>query len=118
MSLAKYLDDNKIDQIQDDQKFMEAEYNAIQAYCEDCGYLITHSDLETIESRGLGESFIDWKEVYIKELWADLGKVSMSLETEEIARAWRHFPQGTHREDIWYWFEETFNVSVAELMGQ
>ena len=25
---------------------------------------------------------------------------------------------GTHREEIWHWFEETFGVSVAEdLMG-
>lgn len=24
------------------------------------------------------------------------------------------FPSGTHREDIWYWFEEEFNLSVAE----
>ena len=24
------------------------------------------------------------------------------------------FPIGTHREEIWYWFEERFNISVAK----
>ena len=29
---------------------------------------------------------------------------------------WKDFPAGTFREDIWHWFEETFDVSVFELM--
>lgn len=62
MSLRKYLEDNKIDQIKDDQEFVDAEYDAIQAYCEMCGYSITEDDLEVIQSRGLEESFINWKE--------------------------------------------------------
>lgn len=28
------------------------------------------------------------------------------------------FPTGTNREEIWHWFEEQFNISVAkDLMG-
>lgn len=42
----------------------------------------------------------------------------MNPETEEIEEPWRHFLPETHREDIWYWFEEQFDISVAELMGQ
>ena len=38
----------------------------------------------------------------------------MNPETEEIEEPWKHFLPGTHREDIWHWFEERFNISVAE----
>ena len=26
------------------------------------------------------------------------------------------FPAGTDREEIWHWFEETFQISVAEAL--
>lgn len=118
MSLREYLEDHKIDQIEDDQEFMEEEYNAIQSYCEICGYSITDDDLEMIKSRGLEENFINWKHVYIKDLWEEFGEVPMNPETEEIEESWKNFLPGTHREDIWHWFEEQFGINVAELMGQ
>ncbi len=68
MSLRKYLEDNKIDSIKDDQEFMEEEYDAVQTYCEICGYSITNEDLEIIKSRGLEENYINWKQVYVKDL--------------------------------------------------
>lgn len=53
-----------------------------------------------------------------KELWNRFGEVPMNPDTEEIELEWRYFPAGTHREKIWHWFEETFDVSIAEdLMG-
>lgn len=118
MSLRKYLEDNKIDQIEDDQKFVEEEYSAVQTYCEICGYSITNDDLDVIVSRGLEDSFINWKHTYVKDLWEEFGEVSMNPETEEIEEPWKHFLPGTRREDIWHWFEEQFDVTVAELMGQ
>lgn len=72
MSLKKYLEDNRIDSIKDDQKFMEAEYNAVQTYCEICGYVITDTDLETIKSRELEESFIIWKQIYETDIYGGL----------------------------------------------
>lgn len=119
MSLRKYLEDNKIDQIENDQEFMEAEYNAIQTYCENCGYSITEADLNIVKSRGLEDSFINWKQIYVKDLWEDFGEVPMNPDTEEIEVPWMHFVPGTHREEIWHWFEEQFDISVAEdLMEQ
>lgn len=119
MSLRKYLKENKIDQIEDDQKYMEEEYNAVQTYCEIYGYSITAADLETIKTRGLEESFADWRQTYGKDLWEDFGNVPMNPDTEEIEESWRHFLPGTHREEIWHWFEEQFNISVTkDLMGQ
>ena len=38
----------------------------------------------------------------------------MNPDTEEIEESWNGFLNGTFREDIWHWFEETFYVSVAE----
>ena len=32
MTLKEYLEENKVDQIEDDQEFMEAEYNAVRDY--------------------------------------------------------------------------------------
>lgn len=118
MSLRKYLEENRIDQIEDDQEFVEAEHDAIQTYCEICGYSITDEDLKTIKSRGMEECFADWKETYVKDLWEEFGEIPMNPETEEIEEPWKHFLPGTHREDIWYWFEDQFGISVAELMGQ
>lgn len=62
MSLMKYLEENKIDQIEDDQEFMEAEYDAIRTYCKNRNYSISDEDLNIIKSRGLEESFIGWRE--------------------------------------------------------
>lgn len=57
-------------------------------------------------------------EVPVQELWKEFGEIPMNPETEEIESGWNGFPVGTHREEIWHWFEETFDVSVAEdLMG-
>ena len=53
----------------------------------------------------------------IKMLWEDFGDIPMDPETECLEEAWHGFAVGTHREEIWHWFEETFHVSVAELMG-
>ena len=54
MSLVKYLEENEIDRIEDDQEFMEAEHDAIQTYCENCGYCIVDEDLSIINPE-------DWK---------------------------------------------------------
>ena len=49
-----------------------------------------------------------------KELWLEFGDVPMDPETECIEVEWHGFPAGTHREEIWDWFEEEFDVSVGE----
>lgn len=57
-------------------------------------------------------------EIPVVELWKEFGEVPMNPDTEEIESEWNGFLAGTHREEIWHWFEETFDVSVAEdLMG-
>nr|DAZ80638.1 MAG TPA: hypothetical protein [Caudoviricetes sp.] len=52
----------------------------------------------------------------VEALWEEFGDVPMNPETECIEEPWNGFPAGTNREEIWHWFEETFSVSVADLM--
>lgn len=40
--------------------------------------------------------------------------VPMNPETECIEEDWHIFKAGTHREDIWHWFEDTYNVRVYD----
>lgn len=50
--------------------------------------------------------------------WDEFSDIPMNLESECIEVEWNGFQAGTHREEIWHWFEDTFGVSVAEdLMG-
>lgn len=51
-----------------------------------------------------------------KELWNEFADVPMDPETECIEESWNGFHAGTNREEIWHWFEETFDVRVADLM--
>lgn len=50
----------------------------------------------------------------IQMLWDDFGNVPMNPETECIEEDWHGFPAGTFREDIWHWFEDTFDICVAK----
>lgn len=112
MSLKKYLLQCGIDNIREDQMFMEEEYNAVQTYCEVCGYVLSADDLSEIKSRGLEDSIMDCKTVYTQDLWDNFYEVPINQKTETIAKPWRNFPAGTHRSVILQWFEETFNLSV------
>lgn len=52
--------------------------------------------------------------IIAQQKWDELGDIPMNPETERIEVEWNGFSAGTHREEIWHWFEETFDVSVAE----
>jgi len=47
-----------------------------------------------------------------EEIWEKLGDVPID-EDECIDEVFMDFDIGTHREDIWHWIEEKFDVSVA-----
>lgn len=53
----------------------------------------------------------------IKELWEAFGEVPID-NNDKILERFCKFPQGTSKFEVWTWFEEEFNVSVAmDLMG-
>lgn len=52
-----------------------------------------------------------------KQLWAEFSDVPVD-QNEELEEPFLRFPKGTHREDVWHWFEANFDLSVAtDLMG-
>lgn len=52
------------------------------------------------------------------QYWHSLEDVPIN-KNEEIETDWHIFEQGTHREEIWHWFEEEFGVSVKkDLMNK
>lgn len=48
-----------------------------------------------------------------QRMWRELGDIPID-EDECIEEEFYGFYPGTHREDIWHWFESTFNLNVAE----
>lgn len=59
---------------------------------------------------------VDWKEDETCEtLWSRLGDVPVN-DDGEIEIPYLHFEIGTDREEIWHWFEDTFDVSIYDLM--
>lgn len=51
----------------------------------------------------------------VKRLWEQLGNTPVDNEGH-ILQPFLHFPTGTDREIIWKWFEQTYKVSVHDLM--
>ena len=59
------------------------------------------------------------KEYYdntLDKLWEELSDVPLDNTGEKIEDDFYIWEKGTSKEDIWHWFEKTFNVSVAKLM--
>ena len=52
----------------------------------------------------------------IKRLWKMLGDIPTDT-SECIELPFEHFPVGTHREEIWHWFEDSFDIAVFDLMN-
>jgi len=46
-------------------------------------------------------------------LWAELGDIPIN-EDEELEERFLHFDKGTHREEVWHWLEDEYNISIAK----
>lgn len=53
------------------------------------------------ESKGL-------KEKALLKLWEDLGNIPVNND-DEIDKPFLHFEKGTDREEVWYWFGDTYS---------
>lgn len=52
-----------------------------------------------------------------KALWEMFGDIGL-IEDDEIDEPFLHFEIGTDKFEIWHWFEDEFDISVAkDLMG-
>ena len=56
------------------------------------------------------------RDAELEELWAELEDVPMDPDTECIEAPFLHFPAGTHREDIWHWFDDRHSEGVSHLL--
>lgn len=52
----------------------------------------------------------------IEDLWCQLEDVAMNPETECLEASFLGFPEGTHREEIWHWFDERHSKGVHYLL--
>jgi hypothetical protein len=52
----------------------------------------------------------------LEELWEEFGDIPMNPKTECMEGEFLHFPIGTHREDIWHWFDEKYSLGVYYLL--
>lgn len=107
------------------------------AYFAAYPYLFDNTDTEWMRTQIAGKRFVhntgagysvanycelcgkklDYEE-WVRKLWNTLEDIPIDPDTECIEEAWEHFQAGRHREEIWHWFEDTFELSVAEdLMG-
>lgn len=57
------------------------------------------------------------KDVEIEKLWDELEDVPID-ENECIDIDWRNWSKGTHREEIWHWFDEQHSKGVGWLMNE
>lgn len=68
-------------------------------------------------------SYVDLRIVYlpesIRKLWDEFCDVTKDQETGWLNCNWHGFPVGTQKEEVWEWFEETFDLNVAsDLMNE
>lgn len=97
---------------------LEAAKEQIRIWKEEYGYKLIYAYIARGSENGEEEIRCIRNYGLIKDLWADFADVPMNPETEQIEQQWGRFRKGTHREEIWKWFENMFDVSVGnELMG-
>lgn len=48
-------------------------------------------------------------------VWEELGSVPVSVDGV-IEESFKHFEEGSALDDVWHWVEDTFDVSVHELL--
>lgn len=78
------------------------------AACEKCEFFNTAS---------CGGKAILKRRVEAQEYWEQLGTIPVTGDGE-LESAFLHFPVGTDSEDIWHWFESTYDLPVVkDLMG-
>ena len=57
------------------------------------------------------------KKLLAERFWERLGNIPVN-EEDELDEPFLSFKKGTDKFEVWHWFEETFDVSVAkDLMG-
>jgi hypothetical protein len=56
------------------------------------------------------------RDAQLEELWSIFGDIPMDPDTERIEEDFLVFPAGTHREEVWHWFDKRYSKGVHGLM--
>lgn len=87
--------------------------NVLCIYCNEITYpevyKTSDEDVRDRICNGCGKSFS------VVDMWNALGDIPVN-EDGGIEVLYLHFEIGTDREEIWHWFEETFDVQIYNLM--
>jgi len=81
-------------------------------YAKDRVLHLSEKELEELEE-------LISKRITAKKLWEELGDVAVNVDDEIdeeflVEELGITFDRGTDKEYIWHWFEETFNISIAQ----
>lgn len=68
--------------------------------------LVQFSDIESLADR-------DDK---LTQLWEIFSEIPMNPDTEQMELGFLHFPAGTHREEIWKWFDQRYSKGIGYLL--
>lgn len=72
-------------------------------------YTVIRQALNTIET-------LQSRDKELEDLWEEFGDIPMDDETECMEAPFLDFQAGTHREEIWHWFDERHSKGVAYLL--
>lgn len=77
-----------------------------------CGYTCD----KDVRGRRRSLSEENYTDFDLEMLWQEMGDSAVLVEDEILLEGWRHFPAGTHIEDVWRWFDERYSGGVYGLM--
>ena len=63
-----------------------------------------------------GIKTLDERDKYLEKLWASVEDAPIDPDTECLEEEALGFPPGTHREELWRWFDERYSKGVAHLL--
>ena len=72
-------------------------------------YCTIHDGLTEIET-------LRERDTELEEMWGEFGDIPMNPETECIEEPFMGWHAGTHREEIWHWFDERHSKGVVCLL--
>lgn len=92
-------------------------YDTRNHKCEDCltNWLKSQRSKNVCQPQS-SSSEKEYTDTELEELWQAFGDVPMNPETEVMADNFLHFPKGTHREDIWKWFDQKHSKGIHFLL--
>lgn len=92
-------------------------YDTRNHKCEDCltNWLKSQRSKNVCQPQS-SSSEKEYTDTELEELWQAFGDIPMNPETEVMADDFLHFPKGTHREDIWKWFDQKHSKGIHFLL--